>query len=474
MEEDRKILAQFKDENGVLVKTPFDIPITITPDLLQSLCNALIAEEETSYEFFIGDHHIDKSVKETLEQMKDIQTERLIEIQYQPQARFKVHPVTRCTSSMPGHTEAVIAVSFSPDGRNLASGSGDCTVRLWDTSTETPHYVCKAHSHWILSIAWSPDGKKIASGCKAGKVCIWDPVNGKQLGKSLTGHRQWITWLSWKPFHQDPECRLLASSSKDSTIHIWDTTLGQSVMILTGHSQSVTCVRWGGEGLIYTSSHDRTVKVWRDHDGVLCRTLQGHAHWVNTLCLNTDYVIRTGPFDHSTNKTTVQSQSLDDMQRVAISRYNEVKERIGEELLVSGSDDFTLFLWQPATNKKPLCRMTGHQQLVNQVCFSPDARLIASASFDKSVKLWDGKTGKYIASLRGHVSAVYQISWSADSRLLCSGSSDSTLKLWDVKNKKLLHDLPGHADEVFSVDWSPSGEQVASGGRDRHIKMWRR
>ena len=64
--------------------------------------------------------------------------------------------------------------------------------------------------------------------------------------------------------------------------------------------------------------------------------------------------------------------------------------------MVSGSDDFTLYLWQPEEEKKPLTRMTGHQQLINDVQFSPDTRTIASASFDKSVKLWDGKTGKYV------------------------------------------------------------------------------
>ena len=66
----------------------------------------------------------------------------------------------------------------------------------------------------------------------------------------------------------------------------------------------------------------------------------------------------------------------------------------GPERLVSGSDDFTLFLWHPELDKKPVARMTGHQQLINDVRFSPDTRLLASASFDKSVKLWDGKTGK--------------------------------------------------------------------------------
>uniref|UniRef100_A0A672KJV8 Notchless protein homolog 1 n=1 Tax=Sinocyclocheilus grahami TaxID=75366 RepID=A0A672KJV8_SINGR len=272
--------------------------------------------------------------------------------------------------------------------------------------------------------------------------------------------------------HRNPECRYLASTSKDCSIRIWDTILGRCDKILTGHTQSVTCVKWGGDGLLYTSSQDRTIKVWRAKDGVQCRTLQGHAHWVNTLALSTDYVLRTGAFEPATATINPQdlSGSLEEIKEKALTRYNSVRGE-GHERLVSGSDDFTMFLWNPAEEKKPVARLTGHQALVNEVLFSPDTRLIASASFDKSIKIWDGKTGKYLTSLRGHVGPVYQVSWSADSRLLVSGSSDSTLKVWDIKKGKLNADLPGHADEVFAVDWSTDGQRVASGGKDKCLRM---
>ncbi|XP_014479327.1 PREDICTED: notchless protein homolog 1 [Dinoponera quadriceps] len=458
----RKAASLFKSDTGELLSCGvLHIPVNATVDKLQDLCNALLQQEDPlRLAFYINNVEVTDTLEKHLNDDFDFQ-EDIVEIVYQPQALFKVRAVTRCTGSLEGHKEAVISVAFSPDGKYLASGSGDTTVRFWDIFTQTPYYTCEGHRHWVLCISWSPCGSKLASACKNGSIYLWDPNTGKQIGRAMTGHKMWVTSLCWEPYHKNPECQYLASASKDCDVRIWDTKRSQTCRTLSGHTKSVTCVKWGGSGLIYSASQDRTVKVWRAEDGVLCRTLVGHAHWVNTLALNVDYVLRTGPFHLGSNADS-------DPLVYAKKQY----ESVGEERLVSGSDDFTLFLWKPEKEKKSIARMTGHQQLINDVKFSPDGRTIASASFDKSIKLWESTTGKFIASLRGHVQAVYSIAWSADSRLLVSGSADSTLKVWSMKTKKLEQDLPGHADEVYAVDWSPDGLRVASGGKDKVLRLW--
>jgi len=477
--DETQISVQFVSETGESPFPPFEVPRNITPAKLLLIIRAFITddtEKSRPYLFFVNNTEITQNLAEVLKYQL-INYESTLSIVYQPQAVFRVRGVTRCTSSLTGHGEPVITALFSPDGRYLASGSGDKTVRFWDINTETPHHVCKGHTNWVLAIAWAPDGSLLASGDKNGHVMIWDPETGKQRGKTLLGHKQWITSIAWEPLHLgNGSSRRLASASKDGAVKVWDCVVGHCVRSLTSHTASVTCLRWGGGGLIYSASQDRTIKVWRAKDGVLCRTLQGHGHWVNVLALNTDYVMRTGAFDPKDAKIVHDDTRLPDeeMKALAEKRYTDVLKVIGEEILVSGSDDFTLFLWKPNSEKQSVARMTGHQQLVNDVKFSPDARLVASASFDKSIRVWCGKTGRFLCVFRGHVQAVYQLAWAADSRLLVSGSADSTLKLWSMETKKLEIDLPGHGDEVYTVDWSPDGQRVVSGAKDKLLRIWRK
>ncbi|KAL1921598.1 uncharacterized protein VTP21DRAFT_11314 [Calcarisporiella thermophila] len=462
------VIAQFQSRDGETAGPPLNIPADVNAEQLRLLINQLLQNEEPlPYSFYVDDTEITRSLHTDIIEGLSKSSEEIITIIYQPQAVFRVRAVTRCSSTLPGHSDAILSVGFSPDGSQLASGSGDTTVRIWDLDTETPQHTLTGHTHWVLCISWSPDAKTLVSGGMDNMVRLWDPKTGKAIGGPLKGHTKWITALAWEPLHLNPKCNRVASSSKDGTVRIWDTKLRRCTITLAQHTAAVTCIKWGGEGLIYTGSQDKSIKVWNSN-GTLVKTLSGHAHWVNTMALSTDFVLRTGAFDHTGTSYEVEEEA----KEKALKRYQENKGKRCERL-VTGSDDFTMYLWEPNTSKKPIARLTGHQQPINQVSFSPDGRLIASASFDNSVKLWDGFTGKFIASLRGHVGRVYQVCWSSDSRMLLSGSRDSTLKIWDLKTNKIKLDLPGHADEVYSVDWSPGGDKVASGGKDRQLKIWR-
>jgi WD40 repeat protein len=308
-------------------------------------------------------------------------------------------------------------------------------------------------------------------------VRIWDPHTGQGKGPPLKGHSKWIRAIAWEPYHLQPSGEpRLASASKDGTVRIWSAITGRTEHVLGGHKGSVSCVRWGGTGRIYTSSVDKTVKIWDAAKGTLLTTLSAHAHWVNHLALSTDFALRTAFHDH----TGSVPESETGRRAKARERF-ETAARIDSQIverLVSASDDFTIYLWQPPATisnakEKPLARLLGHQKTVNHVIFSPDGRLIASSAFDNHVKLWRASDGQFLSSLRAHVGPVYMSCFSADSRLLVSASKDTTLKVWDVRTGKMKEDLVGHKDQVFAVDWAPDGGRVGSGGADKTVRIWR-
>lgn len=204
-----KLLCRFKSDTGEEIESTLELPSDISLEQLTKICNHLLEEDEhTPFLFFVNDKEIVKSLQDAVD-VATINTEQIVDIVYHRQAVFRVRPVTRCTSSIPGHAEAVISVSFSPDGKHLASGSGDTTVRFWDISTQSPYYTCKGHKNWVLCISWAPNSAKLASACKDGKIILWDPFSGGQIGKTMIGHKQWVTSLAWEPYHLNSECRLV-------------------------------------------------------------------------------------------------------------------------------------------------------------------------------------------------------------------------------------------------------------------------
>ncbi|KAL6950332.1 hypothetical protein ACO0OE_000810 [Hanseniaspora uvarum] len=482
------VLVKFQAfDTGNTVGASMRVPANISEQQLEELLNNLNQTEEhdkVPYTFSVELNDgktvdIKDSLYQSILKPGLKTTEDHLTLIFTPRAVFKVKSVTRSSAAISGHGSTILCSSFAPNtSSRMVTGSGDNTARIWDCDTQTPMKTLTGHTNWVLCVAYSPCGRFIATGSMDNTIRIWDAIKGEQIGKPLRGHNKWVTSLSWEPFHlvRDGEVPRLCSSSKDATIRIWNPVSGNNEMTLSGHTSNVSCVKWGGLNVIYSGSHDKTIRCWDMNQKGLCiNTLKGHGHWVNHLSLSTDYVLQKSGFNEKSNKLSVTTQFNEtELKKNALVNFEKVAKKNGtlEEILCTCSDDFTMYLWNPVKSNKPIVRLTGHQKLVNHVSYSPDGRYIASASFDNSIKIWDGRDGKFVQTFRGHVAAVYKLAWSSDSRLLVSCSKDTTLKVWDVKTKKLSVDLPGHSDEIYTVDWSLDGRKVCSGGKDKIVRIW--
>ncbi|KAK9447579.1 WD40-repeat-containing domain protein [Limtongia smithiae] len=116
--------------------------------------------------------------------------------------------------------------------------------------------------------------------------------------------------------------------------------------------------------------------------------------------------------------------------------------------------------------------LEGHEAGITSIKFSADGQWIATASSDKTIKIWHATDGEYELTIEGHIRGINDIAWSLDSKVLASGSDDKTIKIWDALSGRVLRTLRGHTNYVYSVDFSPKGNLVASGSFDESVKIW--
>ncbi|CAI9635548.1 unnamed protein product [Alternaria burnsii] len=141
------------------------------------------------------------------------------------------------------------------------------------------------------------------------------------------------------------------------------------------------------------------------------------------------------------------------------------------QLVASASYDKTVRLWEAATGTHR-STLEGHSEYVTAVAFSPDGQLVASASYDKTVRLWEAATGTHRSTLQGHSLDVTAIAFSPDGQLFASASSDKTVRLWEAATGTCCSTLEGHSNDITAVAFSPDGQLVASASDDKTVRLW--
>src|SRR5579884_953720 len=323
-----------------------------------------------------------------------------------------------------GHRSSIYSIVYSPDGKILATGSEDTTVRLWNPATQQELATFKGHTGSVVSVAFSPDGKRLASGSWDGTMKLWRV--GESGTVTLKGHAQPVTSVALSP-----DGKLLATGSQDHTVRLWSTVTGREVGVLNGHQDFVNAVAFAPDGkILATGSHDNTIKLWSVAARREIATLSGHSAWVYSVAFAPD-----------------------------------------GKRLASGSWDGVLKLWNVATRRQT-ASLKGHSGPVNAVAFSPDGTVLATVSSDGTVKLWSLATKRVLATLTGHNREATCVAFSHDGRLLATGSGDGTVQLWTLAARPISFRFIAHAGGVFAVAISPDGKTLATGGRDSVVKLW--
>ena len=391
-----------------------------------------------------------------------------------------------------GEEAEVNSLAFSPDGQLLASGSEDA-IRIFEVSSGRVKRVLAASD--ILCVAFSPCKQKdpsgactqwdgvLAAGSMDDEILLFDVTSGRLI-RRLEGHDDFVRSVAFSPDGQ-----LLASGSDDWTVRLWNVSTGRPVLVLHGHNDLVKTVAFSHDGRwLASGSDDTTIKLWEVATWNLARTLQGHTYNVNTVAFSPDgRLLASGSSDATVKVWEVASGRLthtvmghtDWVRSVAFSPCKQRDPSSGaciqwDGLLVSGSDDKTIKLWDVAS--AGLVRsFSGHLNWVRSVAFSPDGQLLASSSGDQSgqlIGLWEVATGNLVRTLPGHSNWVNAVTFSPDGQWLASASADETVKLWEVASGAIKHTLEGHTSFVNAVAFSPDGQLLASAAADKMVRLW--
>ena len=367
------------------------------------------------------------------------------------------------------------SVAFSPDGRWLAVAMLTQEVEIWDVQERRLIERLRGHTWEVNAVAYSPDGSQLASGCQDGTIRFWDP-HPPTIQKLMLEVRWGQNMKAGLPTFS-PDSRWMAAAMANGDMHIVDTTTtdwsARTVLtnaglpitfsrdasaLLTLESEASTLRRWNAasKALLSTTRLETTNVTW----GYLSITPDG-----NLLALANN----RGPIEIFETRT---GRRIDRLERRGLIDSIELS-RDGEYIAI-GTGNSGL-LWN-IDARRPMWTGKGHRDRVFSIRFSPDQKMIATASWDSDVRLWDVATGKELAVLTGHKAAVLNCAFSPDGRTLATKSDDRTIKFWNLATFRevasISLDYTGNIQGNF-LAFSPDGQILTANDSGPGLRCWR-
>eukprot|EP00871_Galdieria_phlegrea_P003935 jgi/Galph1/4542/GphlegSOOS_G3181.1 len=340
-----------------------------------------------------------------------------------------------------GHQREVFVCAWHPKKPLLATGSADSTVRLWKLgrngkemleesveSVELKHSFPPTQDKDITTLEWNGDGSLLATGCYDGQIRFW--TDEGVLQTAVEAHTGPIFSVKW-----NRRSNFLLSGSVDKTCAVYDVTQNRVVKRFSFHTGPILDVDWRDDTSFASCSTDKTIYVCRVDEDAPLRVFHGHEDEVNAV-----------KWDPSGN------------------------------FLASCSDDRTVKIWsleaRQGTGQTTSCLydFREHSRDIYAIRWSPTGPntenvnkplLLASASFDHTVKLWDIQAGNCKWTLSKHSEPVYSVAFSPDGEYLASGSLDRFLHVWSVREGRIIRSFRADGG-IFEIAWNPAGDQIAA------------